>query len=294
MTDTDIRDMEALMMGEVEKNYDPQQAEEELAKVEQFLLGNDDQEQHQEQPKTEPVAIEAPKVSDYLTDHEKRAVAVMEQLLDEKYTAINKDNVLHWAEILGGDEAIKAHQLGGIDMLPEYYALFNLSTKSRAMMLTQLSVYAELLKGINDSNDKVVYHLAKKYQAQTKTALEEASKKIVSEVEQQGSQTTEQLQNILTIVNKSKAELKKVLVDAENAKNGIEKAQEQALVAFEKRVDKHLGENLAKMASLAGSKMGSKLKEAQMKDIGLKTHLIYVVGSIITMLMGVGIGKFLH
>jgi hypothetical protein len=294
MTNNDIKYMEAMMIGEVEKDYDPIQAEEELAEVEKFLLGNDEQEQHQEQPKTEPEAIEATKVSNYLTEHEQRAIAVMEQLLDEKYTAINKDNVLRWAEILGGDEAIKAHQLGGIDMLPEYYALFNLSTKSRAMMLTQLSVYAELLKGINDSNDKVVYHLAKKYQAQTKTALEDTSNKIVTEVEQKGKEILEQLQNILTIVNKSKSELKSTLIASENAKNGIEKAQEIALIAIESRVDKHMGENLAKMASLAGSKMGSKLKEAQMKDIGLKTHLIYVAGSLITMLIGIGIGKFLH
>ena len=294
MTNNDIKYMEAMMIGEVEKDYDPIQAEEEIAEVEKFLLGNDDQEQHQEQPKTEPQAIEAQKVSHYLTDHEQRALAVMEQLLDEKYTAINKDNVLHWAEILGGDEAIKAHQLGGIDMLPEYYALFNLSTKSRAMMLTQLSVYAELLKGINDSNDKVVFHLAKKYQAQTKTALEDTSNKIVTEVEQKGNEILEQLQNILTIVNKSKSELKSTLIASENAKNGIEKAQEIALIAIESRVDKHMGENLAKMASLAGSTMGKRLKEAQMKDIGLKTHLIYVAGSIITMLMGIGIGKFLH
>jgi len=292
MTNIDVKEMEALMIGEVEveKDYDPVQAEEELANVEKYLQANDDQEQAQ----TEPEAIEATKVSNYLTEHEKRALAVMEQLLDEKYTAITKENILHWAEILGGDEAIKAHQLGGIDMLPEYYSLFNLSTKTRAMMLTQLSVYAELLKGINDSNDKVVSLLAKKYQAQTKTALEEASNKIVSGVEQQGKQTAEHLQNILTIVNKSKAELKKVLVDAENAKNGIEKAQEQALVAIERRVDKHLGDNLAKIASGVGSTMGKRLKEAQMKDIGLKTHLIYVAGSIITMLMGIGIGKFLH
>lgn len=290
MTDKDNIDMEALMMGEVEENYDPQQAEEELAQVEQFLRGNDDQ----EQPKTELEAIEATKVSNYLTEHEKRAIAVMEQLLDEKYTAINKDNVLRWADILGGDEAIKAHQLGGIDMLPEYYALFNLSTKSRAMMLTQLSVFAELLKSINDSNDKVVFNLAKKYQAQTKASLEEASKKIVSELVQQGSETTKQLQNILTTVNRSKDELQQILIDSENAKNGIEKAQELALIAIERRIDKHLGENLAKIAGGVGSKIGSKLKEAQMKDIGLKTHLIYVVGSIITMLMGIGIGKFLH
>ena len=290
MTDTDIRDVDPLMMGEVEENYDPQQAEEELAQVEQFLRGNDDQ----EQPKTELEAIEATKVSNYLTEHEKRAIAVMEQLLDEKYTAINKDNVLRWAEILGGDEAIKAHQLGGIDMLPEYYALFNLSTKSRAMMLTQLSVFAELLKSINDSNDKVVFNLAKKYQAQTKASLEEASKKIVSELEQKGSETIKQLQNILTTVNRSKDELQQLLIDSENAKNGIEKAQELALIAIERRIDKHLGENLAKIAGGVGSKMGSKLKEAQMKDIGLKTHLIYVVGSIITMLMGIGIGKFLQ
>lgn len=290
MTDKYNIDMEALMMGEVEENYDPQQAEEELAQVEQFLRGNDDQ----EQPKTELEAIEATKVSNYLTEHEKRAIAVMEQLLDEKYTAINKDNVLRWAEILGGDEAIKAHQLGGIDMLPEYYSLFNLSTKSRAMMLTQLSVYAELLKSINDSNDKVVFNLAKKYQAQTKSSLEEASKKIVSELVQQGSETTKQLQNILTTVNRSKDELQQLLIDSENAKNGIEKAQELALIAIERRIDKHLGENLAKIAGGVGSKMGSKLKEAQMKDIGLKTHLIYVVGSIITMLIGIGIGKFLQ
>lgn len=290
MTDKDNIDMEALMMGEVEENYDPQQAEEELAQVEQFLRGNDDQ----EQPKTELEAIEATKVSNYLTEHEKRAIAVMEQLLDEKYTAINKDNVLRWAEILGGDEAIKAHQLGGIDMLPEYYALFNLSTKSRAMMLTQLSVFAELLKSINDSNDKVVFNLAKKYQAQTKASLEEASKKIVSELVQQGSETTKQLQNILTTVNRSKDELQQLLIDSENAKNGIEKAQELALITIERRIDKHLGENLAKIAGGVGSKIGSKLKEAQMKDIGLKTHLIYVFGSIITMLIGIGIGKFLQ
>lgn len=255
------------------------------------IANGDDPEAEEVLVPTEPKPLSLDRASQYLTEQEKKVAELCEQLLAKHYTQITPDNILQWSEILGTDKAMEAHSLGGSDMLPEYYALFNLSTKSRAMMLVQLSVYAELMKAINDSNDMTIHLLATKFQQTIEKNLEKLTKEAVGTFQTAGTQTKNELTSILQTIDNSKTELKKVVAQGENARNGIQNAQKETLELIDNRIEKLFMDNLGKVVSKIASKVADKVDKEQWKALEVKTWLITVGCSVGTFLLGLMAGK---
>lgn len=238
-----------------------------------------------------PQPIQYDLATQYLAENEKKALEVMARLLDEKYTAITKDNILEWSEALGAEEALKAHHLGGIEMLPEYYALFNLNSKTRAMMLTQLAVFAQLWKGITDSNDQTMEILTKKYEEKTELALEKMTRETISKFNIKAKEIEGVLNTYTDTIKIENEKLQGLVVKGENAYNGIEKAQQKALVAIEKQTGSFFE---TKFGDIVKAIKVSIKKDIARADITAKTHAIYIAGTVAIFVIGFGIGKVFH
>ncbi|MDD2820475.1 MAG: hypothetical protein PHW29_04355, partial [Flavobacterium sp.] len=247
----------------------------------------------------QPIEVknEASRLQSHLNRTEADVERVLKELIKNNYTEITNENIMEWRSILGDETYGKVLELGATKMLPEYMDLLNLHSKMRAMMISHLVVYADLMKTITLSNDQHIDRLSKKYKDDLERQASNLTTSFQKNITGQAEQFNKEAQTILEELKKEGVALRKVVRDGENARNGIENSQKEATEKFTETLDEYLNSNFPKIAKKIASiyeekldqRIGEKIKVAKTKYITIGSCL-----AIALLFAGNYLGKFIH
>jgi predicted CoA-binding protein len=253
----------------------------------------EEKEEAQQAPTRAVKSITLEAMSDYMSKNKKKAFEIMEDLVEQGYTAINEENYLEMKEVLG-DEVYKEIWANRTSMLPEHFDLINISNKSRAHTIAQLVVYADLMKGITQSNAQILEALADKLA----TRFEQSSTATVQSLEKNAEHLCKAiLEDGTKILDQIKIEgtrVQNIMVQGENVQKDIREAEEKTMLRIESKITSCLDKNIEPIAIKMARKIGRDVFHAKFEDVKFKSKLYFGLMAGTFFVLGFAISKFFN